>query len=226
MTDNIREKIKKLLALANDKGASENEAAVALEFATKLMMQHGIEQSELKDMKAEVLKGDLLNFDKRWHENIGRTASKLYGVKPLFYGHDFRFCGRADNIDAASQTAVFIAEQIEELYKAHLPRGMSKGERAEYRRDFKFACSMRVYARACDIVENLETKDNVVAQGCTALVVVEHRKQLEIEVDDFFEKIGVKMRRARSLQVNVSAGGVAGHKAGDQVRLQKKVCAD
>lgn len=223
---NIRDKIKKLLALANDKGASENEAAVALEFATKLMMQHGIEQAELNEMKAQVKEGEWFDFDKRWHVIVGQAVGRLYGVKPLgksSAGHNFRFVGRPDNLEAANATVVFVAEQIEALYKAFLPRGMSKQERAEYRRDFKYNCALRVNSRAAEIVEKLTTKDDAVAVGCTALVVVSHREQLDAEIEDFFEKINVRRTKARSVSVKISLGGLHGAKAGDQVRLQKGV---
>jgi hypothetical protein len=45
--DPIKQKILKLLNLANDKGATEDEAATAMRMAMGLMTRHGIEQSQL-----------------------------------------------------------------------------------------------------------------------------------------------------------------------------------
>lgn len=47
MADNIIEKIKKLLALANDGAATENEAMVAMLKAQKLMAENGVGESDL-----------------------------------------------------------------------------------------------------------------------------------------------------------------------------------
>jgi len=213
----IHDRIKKLLALAQN-NPNEHEAAQAMSRASALMMEHGISQVELEDVREGVY------FDVEYihHRVLGQAAGMLYGVKPCgtFDYSQFRFIGRPDNIAAAADTYVFLLEQLEALYKAYLPRGLSKGDRANYRREFKKACAARVYFRV----------EAIIAEQCTpsesngrALVVQDHRKTLESEVDAYFGKIGAKTSTNRAVYNPESNGYRAGHIAGAQVELNRKV---
>ena len=58
--ENVVDKIRKLLRLARDQGATENEAAVALGMAQRLMMQHNITDVE-EERFVEAIKGEWMN---------------------------------------------------------------------------------------------------------------------------------------------------------------------
>ncbi|OXE37522.1 MAG: hypothetical protein CGW95_01000 [Phenylobacterium zucineum] len=134
----------------------------------------------------------------------------------------FRFVGRPDNIDAAQDTLAFVLLQVEALYKSHLPKGLSKQARAEFRRSFKDACSHRVYERCAKIVEEQTQKDNP-STGSTALVVIEHRKQLKLEVDDYLKAAGARTIKSRSVSVKLNEGYLRGRLAGDHVELNRTI---
>lgn len=221
----IHDKIKKLLAVAEGQ-ANENESAQAMKFASMLMMRHGIDRSELGE-KSVVGEGSMFDIDYKWHKAVASAAGLLYGATP-FYNHAFtafRYVGRSENIDAAQDTLAFMLLQVEALYKHNLPKGMSKSERAEYRRSFKQACAERVYNRCQEIVEEQMRADAAgsPASTSTALVVIAHREQLKVEVEDFLKTAGSIKKKSRAVSVKLNRGHIEGTRAGNDVDLNKKV---
>jgi Protein of unknown function (DUF2786) len=217
--EKIVDRIRKLLALGRDGGATEHEAARAMELATKLMLEHGIAESAINKPGVE-LGGDA-DVDHKWEMYCAHAACALYGTKPIIYaGSRLKFVGRADNIAATEMTYEWLRDQIELFYKAALPSGMSKAARADYRRSFKSAAAGRVYTRAVEIVRQL--KDKGTPQS-TALVVLDYRKQLEIEADDFIQTLGARKGHSRGLTLKNNRGTSDGFAAGDKIRLQQEV---
>lgn len=220
----ISEKIKKLLALGKDKGATEAEAMRAMELASALMVKHGIDESTLDPDKPRVAdKGGSFSYDRDWQLEAAQAAAKLYGCTTTWIGTmskgAFSFVGRSDNIDAAQETSAYLILQIEQLYKANLPRGMSQSERAKYRKEFKFACARRVRSRAHAIVKEQQSAG---VSGSTALVVVDYHKQLEDEIERKLKADGVRRVRPRAKQLS-GVGAIHGYTAGDQVDLNRAV---
>jgi hypothetical protein len=215
---NITDKIRKLLALAADKGASEHEATRAMEVAMRLMAEHNLTHADLDEDKSSVRRGESLHeIDKKWQYIIAQAAGKLYGCVACqtYDGEKFRFIGRADNIDAADITFIFLRDQVEALYKQSLPRGMSKQDRSEYRRHFKLYCATRIYERAAKLVG--ARSDDLTGR---ALVVVE---SLEQEAMNALNGLGASEHKSRGIAVRVTPGSVAGMIAGEQARLRNEV---
>ena len=158
MTDSIRDKIRKLLDLAKNDGATEAEAETAMRFASALIMKHGIEESSLKKVKLTTGRSETKEVIRdEWELWCAQAAGDLYSCRIVCYRgpQEFVFVGREANRDAALDTFGMIVAQVEKQYKIHLPRGLSKSARAEYRRTFKEACALRVYHRAKEVVQSL-----------------------------------------------------------------------
>jgi hypothetical protein len=213
----VVDKIRKLLAVTTARGATENEAAQAMAAATRLMMQHGIDKAEVT--KGDVGFGDVLEMDKKYHMFAAFSAMTLMGTKVVTNGKEhIQFVGREDNVMASMVLYKAIIDQIERLYKEMLPKGMSKADRANYRRTFKEAAVARVFARCTEIVNTLTE-----GRG-TALLVLDHRKQLASEADDFI-KGALPKSKGKTVSINRhdTAGGIAGYHAGNRVKLQDEV---
>lgn len=222
------ELIRKLLAVANDKAASENEAAMAMQKAQALMLKHGIKSINEETGKVEWGKR-IVDLEKAHHYFLAKGCALLYNCKFIWNDksqHHFCFVGRPENHQAAEMTVYFIADQIERLYKAMLPKGMSKTERAQWRREFKHAASVRVYVRIGEMVSALQKNDKVAQEqvGCTALVVKNHMLALIEEADEFLAgKISTKNARGRSMAIKTTHGGVAGFAAGGKVNINQAI---
>jgi hypothetical protein len=214
---NITDRIRKLLALGGN-NPNEHEAARAMELASELMMKHGITEDQL-GVKVKVGYSNQFESDDLWQTVLAHSAGVLYGTKPVFWKRTGKvaFAGRQDNTDASSHTYAFLIEQVEALYKQALPSGLSKTERSEFRRHFKKACSGRIWARANQSIAKVTSSGN-------ALVVVDHRKQLQAEAEEFMAADGVKKsNRTTSLAVRPTAGALAGRAAGDRAQLHRTV---
>lgn len=233
----MHDKIAALLNVGKDSsGATESERDNAMRLAAMLMLKHNINERDIRkgDDQPRMVRGKEYEAELAWHESCVFACEELYALKGLWVKDRFVFIGRLDNVDAGHQTYEFLIEQIEQLYKHSLPKGMSKSERAQYRRQFKFACAERVYARAHKIAleQRQGAKEAQVATGSTALVIVEARKQLDKEINDFLNDIlnksGIpeKDRIAKGREVKLkedNRGAQDGFRAGDKVQLNRSI---
>lgn len=224
--EHIKEKITKLLRLANDKGATEAEAAQAMAMAAALMAKYGVEVSLREDGDDEAtIRGDwFMGGDRKWHIIVGDTVCYLYFCKYVVRRQtgEFQFVGRPDVIAAAEMTFTWLVQQVERLYKECLPKGMSKAVRAEYRRTFKEACANRMRYRAWQILEALRNDDNLAleATGSKALVVKNAREQAINEAAEILKG------QTKALTLKKSSTGIGtrfGDAAGQLVQLQHGV---
>lgn len=226
MSTGINDKIKKLLAMAEHEGSNENEAQKAMELASMLMMRHGIDRAALMT-PAAIIEGTMLPVNYDWYRSAAHAASLLYGVTSLWYKgvtEQFRFVGRTDNVHVAEETFAFLVLQIERLYKQALPAGLSKAERAKWRKSFKLVCAQRVHSRCYAIAQNPKTDDLTATQtGGTALAIINHRKELEEETSDYLgtKYPGMKSVKKRAQTVSHIGAAIAGQEAGNRVDLNR-----
>lgn len=224
----IHDKIRALLNTANDARGNDNERANAERIASMLMMRHGIAKDELGE-KATVIDGNKFEIAYKWYRFAASAAAELYGVKPFYTTGGpvllCRFIGRPENIEAAQDTLAFYLLQVESLYKFHLPKGMTKKERADYRKTFKDQCAFRIYERVVKIVAE-QTRATTKVSHATALVVLEHREQLKLEADDHISKMsGVRRMKGVKVHSRSATAAIDGRRAGDAVDLNRKVNA-
>jgi len=220
--EKIRDRIRKLLRLARDKGASENEAAVALSLANKLMLEHNIEHVGEEEEETRVVHGSRMDVDRdeRWESFIASATAKLFNCRSVMWKGTgaHAFVGRAENVAICEETFPWICEQVEALYKEGLKAfknevgGLNRATRADFRKTFKEACAIRIYRRVAEIVA--ANRGNIPEHK--ALVVID---QSLAQADDLLQKQGVSQGRAlRRMRSGLGTG--AGTAAGNSVKLQ------
>lgn len=221
MNESIKDKIRKLLAMA-DGQANENESAVAMKLASRLMMEHGIERDQISAEIAKLKRGEWFDLTWGWINYAAQAAATLYGCMVVTRKGDkkqFQFAGRNENVDAAQDTAAFLILQINALCKAHLPDAKKDPsfDYIAYKRSFKNACAMRVLARAHTIVAEQ-------TQG-TGTALVLHRDSLKKEVSDFLSaQAGMgRARNMRTPKIRENIGAVHGRKAAANVDMNRAV---
>jgi hypothetical protein len=207
----IHEKIINLLALATN-NPSEEEAATAAAMARKLMLKHNIDERDL-GVKSSVEYSGGGKLDRDYWQLLMGGIQVLIPVKGLLYGTEaFRWVGTKLNAQVADQLLEFWAKQVEHQYKVHLPPGMSKAERAQYRRDFKRSCALRIIHRARELKA---TQDADKSTG-TALVVIQ--SQLEREIEEFLADKNITRRKPLTVKTT-TRGGRDGYAAGNNVHI-------
>lgn len=225
--ENIKQKIKKLLAVANNASASENESETAMAMAMGLMTKYNL-QVNLVDDELKPISGEqrFHQLDENWHKVLVAASAMLFACTSIVFPRGgCQFIGRPQNVEAAEDTLLYLVNQVERLYKQNLPKGLSKGERAEYRRTFKWACAVRVNIRAQQIVNSIKSNDEAALKytGSRALVVVESIKAQLEEARAFMEKEFPDLRPAKYQPKKLGSGTEHGRMAGDLVEINRKV---
>lgn len=222
MTESIRIRVRKLLAMAADAGASDNEKAIAMRKAQALIEEHNIELGTLGDADTiTVGKGDRFGAGMRYpyHHVIATQVAELYECRHVHWsngklGH--AFWGMSHQVEAAEETFMWIVAQVEDLYRIALKAfdgRLDKQGRAELRSSFKDACAAKVAQRIRAIIYERSG-----ARDSRALVVVNTAKE---KVDQMIADDGVKAKKLPALREGFGTG--AGYNAGDQVRIQREV---
>lgn len=222
MTDSIRIKIRKLLALAGN-NSNEHEAAVALAKAQALMEEHNIEMGNEEDFedKISIVEGPCFvrNQGKSFHKLIARAVAELYGCRNVVYRQvdGIAFWGVQAHTEAAEETYLWVVAQVEGLYSTALKAfngRLTRAQRVELRASFKDAAAYRVYER----VQAILASRRIDPAASRALVVVD---TISAALNDYMEQS--KLKKSRQLKLRSGFGTGAGYKAGDMVRIQKEV---
>lgn len=193
---NAHDKISKLLNMTVENGCTEDEQETALRMAAGIAAREGIDLDKLRPKDAPKIKAKSKRFSQEFkpHQALcAQAAAELYGVEANVFDlgkYGFSFVGREQNIELAEQTMFWLFRQVEELYKAALPKGMTKTERSEFRKTFKAACAQRVYHRAIKLMREMQYNDTRAqeATGQNALVVQGHFTQLRTEINEYWQE--------------------------------------
>mgnify|MGYP000238794352 CR=1 FL=1 len=209
------EKIQNLLDLSRN-NPSEEEAATAAAMAAKLMAKHNIEEHDLGHKSDTGWNGGGTFERDYWRllaQGVGQLIPVSFTFRPSGRKLAYQWVGTKLNCQTAEQVLHFWAVQVEQLYKAHLPRGLSKKARAEFRKNFKRACAAGIIQRARQIKMD-QLKEHTTG---TALMVVED--ELMKEVNEFLKDIPT----AKQIKVVTGSGyGTnAGFHASSQVQMQE-----
>lgn len=222
--ENVVDRIRKLLALAKDKGASEHEASFAMAKASELMLKYNIDHVDDEDAPGFIESRKSPILDQKWHFFLAGAVASLFNCRAVYTDivvcHSF--VGRPANTEAAADTFEYLVQQVEGLYKQGLRAfrsrmgRLSKSSRAEFRQTFKEACALRIYQRVVEI----KAHERNVIPNHRALVVIDNDKE---KIEEFLANNGVE-DRGKAITARKSGFGTgAGAAAGDQIQLQKGV---
>ncbi len=237
-TESIIDRIRKLLAMTPENGASESEAVNALRLANILMTRHGLDHDDIgPDYKEPEPKiKNMANKQvKAYEEIIARAAATLYLCKcirhvdrnkrykyPKIMG--YTFVGLEEHIDAAEMTMLWLLNQLDYFYKISIPTYVKQDPKAaaHYRFSFKEGCANRILERVRDMME-APSKDLVEQTGSSALVIQDYWDKLRQDNERIAVQVYPNLTNGR-----IPMGGIgyhAGQAAGDKVQLRREVGA-
>jgi hypothetical protein len=160
--------------------------------------------------------GEAHTLDKDYFKILGHAVKAMTGVSLIYFSDGtYRLAGTRVNVQIAQSLLLFLAEQVEAMYKIYLPRGMSKSDRATYRKDFKRNCAIRIKQRCDDF--KLDHTDN------TGRALVAMQSELEAEVEAFFAKNSVKTVKSKIRIRTHTRGASDGRLAGDAAAIQPRM---
>ncbi|MDR2596735.1 MAG: DUF2786 domain-containing protein [Treponema sp.] len=145
--ENIKTKIRKLLALS--KSDNENEATAALEKANKLIEQFGLDKEVLhfESVRAKATKTYV-----KWRTLLSTNVAWLYGC------HQYRECktgtfvftGESLNAFMAGEMFMYLHNTINRCAK----KAIRKNANFKFRRDFKYGMADRICERIVELGES------------------------------------------------------------------------
>jgi len=138
--ENIKTKIKKLLALS--KSDNENEAYIALTKANELISQYELDENTLR---FETIYVKSTKTYVPWRSLIGNAVSWLYGCYKYrnVSGGNFVFTGESLDVFLAGEMFTYLINTINRVSKIYI----RKNAKRKYRRDFKYGMAERIYDR-------------------------------------------------------------------------------
>lgn len=202
MNERIIERIRKMLALANDAGATEGERDNAMRMAHATLAKYNldiamIEASGTKKAKGEARTKEAGTFYGRpWARSICQSIAQLMFSEYVYFsakratdtGH--YFIGRHSNAMAATELARFVVEAVLKEAKRH---ERANGGGWPTVRAFAWGAARRVGERVAEIRADAEKAPVEVPTGGTALVLASvyaiEAEQNALAVATYFPKL-------------------------------------
>ena len=226
MTNSIHDKIRKLLALANDTSENgEAEREVAMKMIQKLLIKHRIEMSDVileSDEQVEVTSTTFHFHNAPWIRTIIVGLSKMnfcqyYWTKDFLKGAAYGYhtiIGLPHEIEATIELVKVIFHSCDKEAKVGAKKFI---EDKSFKRSFLNAASTKIYYRAMELVTESISHDSEIG---TALVVKNAYEVADQRNSEFLENRGTtikeKKQRTRTKSRN---GATQGSKFGSTVSL-------
>lgn len=199
----IIDRMKKILALSQDAGATDGERAAAIHQLQNMMARHNIDMATVEGhdlTKQQVMEGHTMEqhefYGRPWANTIVHGVSKMlfctYFVRPSTKKNMsiHCFCGTPENVAAAVMLARFLVEGVlsEGTRQARI---QAPGHESAWRRSFGTGASSKLYSRCMD--EMKKPPENMSAG--TALVLTSlYQKAQETNTMVLQEKYGIRLR--------------------------------
>ena len=234
----VMEKLRKILALAGDKAATQGEIEAAMARAKEIAMQHNIELADvnMEDPNDRKKGLDIVNdtgltvkaaFERKWHGWIFHVLKEMFGVRVVLnrlrHGSRHRITkvwmiGEAT--DVAIAQAVF--KWLEELYPKSYRELVN-----DYSIPVDDAASQHGYYRgltagilAANLRKQEEVKQASSAESNNKYAVVLRNKEDAIEQMMALAFPDLKQRKARAVQERNSAAAL-GYQKGRAINLRQ-----
>lgn len=220
--ERVLSRIKKMLNLANDAGASEGERDNALRMAYATMQKHNIdlataEEHALKGGRPEDVKRERVDahfVSHHWARIAAQAIAELFFCEYFYERNSYSgkvqhtFVGRADNAITAAEMAAYIAKSIQR--EATQWCGGDGGAQ----RDFCKGATTKIVRRVHAMRTQAETPAPAATPG-VALVLKNFYAVEKAQNEKALVAIGVKFRKSRGQQgakndYAYSAGAVFG----------------
>ena len=216
----LTEKIQKLLNLSRDAGATENERATALKFATKLMDKHNINAIDAEEFENDPRdKGSVLIGSHPWKASVFDAIGTMYGCKM------WRTKGPTGKIFIIGTESVrnivtlmgdYVIDSIEKESR-YIP---TSGKRAST--SFKNGAASGLYDQVHNIIEARKAGDEEIPEE-KALVLASFYETEQEKNDDFFASLGMTLQKGVKTRITDSEAFSQGHSYGKQVSLNNQI---
>lgn len=225
-TEKVLEKVQKLMNLAENKGASEQEMETALRQAQKMLLRHNLTMEMAKEFggskePTEQVKEQIITFRNRpWVRTVMNAIAKLYFCRVITYMGDrrtntrFAFVGRISNVRTASLMAGFVVSAI--LTNARKER-RRLGEKSAFESSFCLGAARRIGIRVMEMLDSDEMSTGM------SLMVVDVTEQENQEFVTAMFPEGTSMIKTKSRGATNMNGYSKGDRYGNKIGLNNQL---
>jgi hypothetical protein len=221
----IIDRIRKMLALANDLAASENEREVALRMAYNLLAKYNLELEDVQHKAKEEPRINNSNvcFGMPWVRLVSRSIAELFfchhyvGEKINSTQITHHFIGKESNAITAAVMADWITKSILKECRARYKYNLSADSRS-----FASGAAERLYERIQEMRKEAE-QANSGGDGKSLVLASVYRTEADANTR-FLAEQGIKLRtlKGRSTSYGANAYG-AGREFGNTINLNRQV---
>ena len=205
--ESVLKRIQKLLQMSIENGASENEAMLAADKAQKLLQEHNLSISDLKDEdQVEPMDSEDVEVDRDlWKGYIRNATAKLYFCKTyttMKYDNHYKrvkvitFVGRKSNRMVATEMCKYFINTVERLATEEFKE--VPGSRASINKmshAFKQGCASRLSKRLNDRYN--EIAPEYIPQGNPDGLPVLYKNE-QMAITKWLEQKGIRLRSSKS----------------------------
>ena len=193
--EKVKHKVKKLLALS--KSPNENEAAVALEKAMKLMEEHQLSEGQClyETHSAKATKRASL-----WRTVLAKPVAWLYCCEAFFVHEKGEVCFFGESFDAfmAKEMYCYLSKTIERMAKPNI----RKSAKRSYREKYKLGVAYSLRAR----IHNIGAKASWAPQWKDKKLAVRKALENEFKLVSTHMKVPVRGRGSNAFRRGTLAG--------------------
>lgn len=227
----ILARVRKMLALAGNEGATEGERDNALRMAHATLAKHNLELAEVEAAgKPQTEKRDIVKreyYGRPWARTASRAIADMcfcfYLITPAKQASQCVnwFIGRESNAISAAELAEWVVRSI---WKEAQFRARSLGEGNEYARNFASAATAAVAAR-CEALKKAATATSTESAPGTALVLANHYQVERVKNQEHLASEGIKLRNIASTRkaLNNAHALNSGREYGQSINLNRSV---
>jgi uncharacterized protein DUF2786 len=232
--EKILVRIKKMMALANDRAASEGERDNAMRMVHGILAKYNLTMAEADSTSLspeEKRTGRAMDtggrkFPHVWQRNVAMAIANLYFCNYFFTQHkdqkvDHFFIGKHANVYTAQEMTKYVITSIEK--EARSSRKAHHGDGA-YERNFAKGAAEVLNHRCHEIRRAAEAKPSE-TNSCTALVLASvYQKEKEANAKYLAEVMNIRLRSAKMTQHSShSDGRHQGRQYGNQINLNTQL---
>lgn len=220
----IIDRIRKMLALANDLAASENERETALRMAYNLLAKYNLDLADIHDKTREEPRINNANvcFGMPWVRRVSRSIAELFfcrhyvGEKINSTQITHHFVGKESNAITAAVMADWITKSILKECRARFKYNLSADSRS-----FASGAAERLWERIQEMRKEAEQENR--GDGKSLVLASVYRTEADANAQ-FLAETGIQLKslKARSTSYSASAYG-AGREFGNSINLNRQV---
>lgn len=223
MSDNrIIEKVRKLLALANDNGASEGERDNAMRMAYAFLAKHNLTEDdlEIKEIRELIT---MIGFSQPWARSIAMSLAKLcfcnyYIVRGTKFKHNF--VGKASNAVTAQLMTDYVVRSVQrEAGKLMRAGNFSNTWHGSFCKGAAAEIALKSVA-----MRKSQEQDNSTAPGTGLVIVALYKSEAEANATFIKEQMGINLTTSKGRSQTYTRDGFnAGAAFGKTVNLSRQV---